>query len=71
MCAQRRLKSTCASAQSDQTLQCPHEETESLAIENVPSVDSDQYTIAQVDLNLRCAHMYEVTFSDVEAHYSQ
>ena len=27
MCAQRRLKSACASAQSDQSLRCPHEET--------------------------------------------
>ena len=27
ICAQRRLKSACASAQSDLSLQCPHEET--------------------------------------------
>ena len=27
MCAQRRLKSACASAQSDQSLHCPHEDT--------------------------------------------
>ena len=27
MCAQRRLRSACASAQSDQSLRCPHEET--------------------------------------------
>ena len=27
LCAQRRLKSTCASAQSDQSLRCPFEET--------------------------------------------
>ena len=27
MCAQRRLKSACASAQSDQSLRCSHEET--------------------------------------------
>ena len=27
MCAQRRLKSACAFAQSDQSLRCPHEET--------------------------------------------
>ena len=27
MCAQRRLKSACASTQSDQSLCCPHEET--------------------------------------------
>ena len=27
MCAQRRLKSACASAQSDQSLRYPHEET--------------------------------------------
>ena len=27
MCAQQRLRSACASAQSDQSLRCPHEET--------------------------------------------
>ena len=27
MCVQQRLKSACASAQSDQSLRCPHEET--------------------------------------------
>ena len=27
VCAQRRLRSACASAQSDQSLRCPHEET--------------------------------------------
>ena len=27
MCAQRRLRSACASAQSDQSLRCSHEET--------------------------------------------
>ena len=27
MCAQRRLRSACASAQSDRSLRCPHEET--------------------------------------------
>ena len=27
VCAQRRLRSACASAQSDKSLRCPHQET--------------------------------------------
>ena len=42
MCAQRRLKSACTSAQSDRSRLCPQEETASLAIQNAPSEDSDQ-----------------------------
>ena len=36
VCTQRRLTSACASAQSDQSIRCPHEETLQ------PSADSDQ-----------------------------
>ena len=43
MCVQRRLKSTWASAQSDQSLRCTHEENlASLAILNAPSEYSSQ-----------------------------
>ena len=43
VCAQRRLRSAWASAQSDQSLHCPHEEkTGSLATHWAPSEDSDQ-----------------------------
>ena len=43
MCAQLKLKSACASAQSDQSLCCPHEKKiASSTIQNAPSDDSDQ-----------------------------
>ena len=43
MCAQRRLKLACASAQANQSLRCPHEENfASIASQNAPSEDSDQ-----------------------------
>ena len=42
ICVQRRLRSACASAQSDQSLRRPHEETLHLWIsKNTPSEDSD------------------------------
>ena len=65
MYAQRRLKSACASAQSDQSLRCPHEETlNSWLSKKGPSEDSDQ-TARMRRLNLRWARMSEGTFSDV------
>ena len=48
LCAQRRLRSAWASAQSDQSLRCPHEESLSIKhtaktlIRFAPSEDSDQ-----------------------------
>ena len=43
MCAERRFKSACASAQFDQSPCCPHEEfLHPFAIQNAPSEDSDQ-----------------------------
>ena len=43
MCAQRRLRSTCASAQSDPSLRCLQEETlRHLLSKNALSEDSDQ-----------------------------
>ena len=55
MCARRRLKEACASAQSDIILRCPHEEM--------------LHPNAQADLNLRWAHMsvHVGMFSDVAA----
>ena len=47
MCAQRRLRSAWASAQSDQSLRCPHEES---------------WADAQADLSLRRAHSHFVGF---------
>ena len=60
MCAQQRLKSACASAQSDQCLHCPHD------VILHPCEDFVQ--TAQADLNLRWAQMSEGTFSDDEDH---
>ena len=42
MCAQRRLRSACASAQSDQSSLSAWRNFASLAIQNPPSEDSDQ-----------------------------
>ena len=49
MCAQRTLRSEWASAQSDQSLRCPHDESMGpwLPIERAHSEDSD----AQADLS--------------------
>ena len=49
MCAQRRLISACACAQSDHSLRCPHEENlhhwlSKQNTKNAPSEDSDQTT---------------------------
>ena len=54
LCAQRRLRSAWASAQSDQSLRCPHEEALGplLCIERT----------AQSDLSLRRAHTNFVGF---------
>ena len=42
MCGQRRHKSACASAQSDLSLHCLHEETLHPWLSKIPSKDSDQ-----------------------------
>ena len=48
MCSQRRLSSACASAQSDQSIRCAHEETVHLWLSNMRSV--------KIQINLReCA----------------
>ena len=63
-----RLQSACALAQSDKSLCCLHEETASLANQNVPSEVSDQTANAYADLNLRWAQVSEGTFSDFRTH---
>ena len=50
------------SAQSDHNIRCPHA---SLAVENAPGEDSDLTAYARTDLYLRCAHISDGTFSDV------
>ena len=66
MCAQRRLKSDCASLQPDQSHRCPHEET---LHPGYPKYTQGRFRSdcanAQSDLNLRWAHMSEGTFSDI------
>ena len=57
MCVQRRLKSACASAQSDQSLRSPQEETVQLWLSTVRPVKILISLRAQADQNLRCAHM--------------
>ena len=51
MCAQRNLRSAWASAQSDQSLRCPHEESKPL------HEDWSDWADAQADMSLRWAHM--------------
>ena len=74
MCAQRRLWSDCAYAQSDQSLHWPHAETVHPGLaKNSPGEDSDCAN-AHADLNVRWAHMSEGTFfgrcgSNVRAMY--
>ena len=67
ICTQRGFKSACASAPSDQNLRCSHEETAPLAIYNVFNDESDQTAQMCDELKLHWAHIYEGTFSDIEA----
>ena len=63
VCAQRRLRSVWASAQSDQSLRCPHEESlgPELPIERTAILRSD-WADAQADLSLRWVHSHFVGF---------
>ena len=63
MCAQRRLRSAWASAQTDQRLRCPHEESLGplLPIERTAKTRSD-WADAQADLSLRWEHSNFVGF---------
>ena len=63
MCAQGRLKSACASTQSDQSLRCPHDETLHSWISKMRPVKILICANAQADLYLRWTHMSEGTFS--------
>ena len=78
MCVQRRHKSACESAQSDQSPRCPHKESLHPWLSKMCQVqslirlrecaESDQIARnAQVDLNLRWAHISKGTFSAVGA----
>ena len=63
VCAQRRLRSAWASAQSDQSLRCPHEEylVLSYPLSALRRLWSD-WVDAQADLSLRWAHTHFVGF---------
>ena len=56
ICAQQSLRSARASAQSDQSLRCPHEESLSYPLNAQQRFWSD-WADAQADLSLRWAHM--------------
>ena len=68
MCARRRLKSTCASAQSDQSLRCPHKK---VSILDYPKCAERRFysdcANAQADLNLRWAHTSIGTLFHIES----
>ena len=70
MCAQRRLRSACAFAQSDQSLRCPHEEicilSYPMCVQRRFSRCSDCANV-QADLNFRWVHIFEGTFPDIAA----
>ena len=69
VCAQRRLESACASAQSDQSLRCPHEELlHPWLIKMHPVKILIRLRKSHADQNLRWAHISEGTFSDFEVH---
>ena len=70
MCAQRRLKSACASAQSDPSFSARRNFT-SLASQRVLSEDSDQTVNAQADLNLHWVHIFKGTFSPLWLIYDE
>ena len=53
-----------ASAQSDQSLRCPHEETLHPSLSKICTV---KILNVQTDLNLNLAHIFEGTFLDIAA----
>ena len=69
VCGQRRPRSACASAQSDQSLHCPLTEaldtTECMNEEQIPG---RYFAHVQEDLNLFILRMFEGTFSLDTAH---
>ena len=65
ICSKRRLKSACASSQSDQSLRCPHEKTLHpwFMIQKCAQWGFwSDCTNAQADLNLRWAHVQRYVF---------
>ena len=72
LCAQRRLKSDCACAQSDQSLRCPHIYFFFfILILGYPKWAQWRFwsdcANAQADLNLRWAHKSKGTLADIAA----
>ena len=65
---QRRLKSTCTSTQSGQSLRCLHEGILHPSLFKMCPV---KILSRQADLNLRCAHISKGTFSEGESHVLQ
>ena len=78
LCAQQRLRSDWASAKSDQSLRCPHEETLGplLPIECTAKAlirlggcpGWSDWVDAQADLSLRCVHRSFCCFCHAQAH---
>ena len=69
MCAQRRLRSAFASAQSDQSSVSAWRKLGSLATHWAHSEDWSDWTDAQADLSLRWAHMPFCWFCHEAAHF--
>ena len=65
-CEQRRPRSACASAQSDQDLHCSL--TESFDTTECMNGEKRYFAYAQDDLNLRILHMFEGIFSPDAAY---
>ena len=57
MCSHRRLRSACASVQSDQSLMGALRVAKGPMFLQAELKDSDQIIRMQTDLNLRCTHM--------------
>ena len=70
MCAKRRLKSACASVQSDQSRRCLHEEALHPWLSKMNQVKTlIRCANAQADLNLHWVHVSESTLPDVAVRY--
>ena len=70
MCTQQRLRSTWASAQSDQSLLCPHEESWSLAIIRAHLSLWSDWVDAQADLSLHWMQRSFCWFCHEAAHFT-
>ena len=68
LCAQQRLRSAWASAQSDQSVRCQHEESFGTSSYFKLSKDWSDWVDDQADLSLRWAHLSFCWFCHEEAH---